>query len=88
MPKPPNPPPQCVFELCFRKEMLTRVGLVWVRNESAEPSLPDVPAQFIAKTGSYYVISREASRLNDAQHRSGFQHYLFFPEPVKEAAAA
>lgn len=68
------------FELDCRKEAQKSVKGAYVRDDARYEELPERPAQFTPVVGSYQVVSANAVRLNDAQLRSGFLDYLFFPE--------
>lgn len=68
------------FELRYRKEPLRMVRGQWVPDAEAADQLPDRPPQFEPMVGTYRDVSRRAVYLNEAQTRSGFRHYLFFPE--------
>ena len=70
------------FELKYRREAYKTVQGKMVRDTAKDAELPDTPPQFHACFGSYQHVSREAVRLNEVQLRSGFLHYLFFPEPA------
>ena len=50
------------------------------RDEDRYKSLPDRPAQYTPLKGSYREVSNAAVGLNEAQLRSDFLDYLFFPE--------
>ncbi|MBK5238952.1 MAG: hypothetical protein JJE28_07580 [Actinomycetales bacterium] len=75
-----NPIKPLTFDLRYRKEAYIKVKGKMVRNSEQDGSLPDRPAQFATTRGSYGYIATLAARLNEAQYRSGFLHYLFFPE--------
>ena len=77
MPAPTKP---LVFDLCYRREAYIKERGKLVRHEAGDARLPEVPAQFSKQRGSYNEVSATATRLNDAQMRSGFLSYLFFPE--------
>jgi hypothetical protein len=70
-----------LFELRYRKEPLKMLRGVWVTDPVMADLLPDRPPQFDPMVGTYRDVARRAVYLNEAQTRSGFRHYLFFPEP-------
>jgi hypothetical protein len=82
---------QC--ELRYRKEATKRVNgrgepEAWVIDEERKAKLAAIPSMFEETKGSYSDVSRVAVRLNEAQIRSGFIDYLFFPEPVSASATS
>lgn len=72
--------PTVTFELRYRKEARSKVGGKMKPNPERYAELPDVPPQYSATMGNYTKVATVASRLNEAQLRSGFLDYLFFPE--------
>lgn len=50
------------------------------------PTIPDNMAS-LATTGTYATVAAAATRLNEAQIRSGYLDYLYAPEPRKLATA-
>jgi len=75
-----------VVDLCYRREAYTMQRVdgrdKLVRNSERDLELPIRPPQFTPQRGNYADVSREATRLNNAQTQSGFMDYLFFPETV------
>lgn len=69
-------------ELCFRKNAAKVRGRSLVPDPAAEAELPDVPDRFKPMRGAYGDVARRASQLNEMQLRSGFLHYLFWPETI------
>ena len=53
-------------------------------NPARLAALPPKPSFFRAITGSYAYLAAEASKLNEAQMRSGFLDYVYAPD-VKTA---
>lgn len=68
------------FELRYRKEARVRTRGKMVRNQDRFAALPDQPPMYRPITGDYQTVSNEAVLLNEAQLRSGFLDYTFFPE--------
>ncbi len=72
--------PPLTFDLRYRKEARSKVGGKMKANPGRYAELPDVPPQYESTVGDYSAVAKVAVRLNDAQLRSGFLDYLFFPE--------
>jgi len=70
------------FELRYRKEAQIGTRNKAVRDSDRYNALSDTPAQFNAVKGGYPIVAAAAARLNEAQIRSGFLDYLFFPEVI------
>ncbi|QPE05301.1 hypothetical protein IT882_04330 [Microbacterium schleiferi] len=68
------------FELRYRREAYKVVGSKLVRDAERDATLPERPPQFTPLVGDFSTVHDRASELNDAQVRSGFRHYFFFPE--------
>lgn len=68
------------FELRYRKEARNKNAGKMVRDQDRYKTLPDVPPSYRAARGGYKYVASRAQVLNDAQLRSGFLDYLFFPE--------
>ncbi len=78
-----------MFDLCYRKQVRNRMGGVWVteENEDELKKVPDVPPGFAPLRGFHGEVARKANELNNAQERSGFTRYFFFPEVAPMAKA-
>lgn len=78
------------YELKYRKEGYTyktipdvdELGLEthWVRDYELDTKMPDVAPNFQEVRGTYEQVSTVAVKMNEAQMRSGFIFYTFFPE--------
>ena len=83
----PEPLRALTFRMAYRKEgQVQRAGKMRL-DEERFASLPDVPPQLNDVSGAYSTVSAESVKLNDAQLRSGFLDYLFFPEVVTAVSA-
>lgn len=71
-------------ELAFAKKGLVKRGEKWSADSKRRDGLPDAPAGFSAVRGPYGQIARQATKLNEAQMRSGFWDWVFSPEPLKK----
>lgn len=72
--------PPLTFDLRYRKEARSKGAGKMKANPERYAELPDVPPQYAPTVGDYGVVAKVATRLNEAQLRSGFLDYLFFPE--------
>ena len=72
-----------MYELTASRRGLIEVHGKLIENADRIESLPKKPADFRPLIGTYYRVSTEAVRRNDAQMRSGFLDYLYAPEPYK-----
>ncbi len=79
--------PALTFRLAFRKEPHAMRAGKMRRVVERDAELPDTPPQHNDVTGPYGVVAAEAVKLNDAQLRSGFLDYLFWPEIVTPTTA-
>ena len=68
------------FELAYRREAYTIVRGEMVRDEARDKSLAERPPQWSPLTGFHGQVQERADELNNAQRRSGFMHYFFYPE--------
>lgn len=71
------------FDLHYRKQARSFVGGRWTKtedDEAREAQLPDRPVGFVPMRGDHPHVHAEAKRLNDAQERSRFTRYFFYPE--------
>lgn len=82
-------PEPLVFQLYFRKQVMNRMGGVWVAEEDEEKlaEVPDVPPGFQAVRGYHGDVAQRANELNRKQELSGFSRYFFFPDVAPMAAA-
>ncbi len=72
------------FELCYGKRAAEKGPSGLEKNDELWITLGDIPSMFTPTTGSYAFVAKEASRLNEAQLKSGFLYWNFFPE-IKQA---
>jgi hypothetical protein len=80
--------PALTFELCYRREAYHLVKGKMTRLESRDDALPTRPAWFQPMRGTYQSVSATACRANEAQLKSGYLDFLFFPEVATPASAA
>ncbi|MDN3309579.1 hypothetical protein QWJ90_01405 [Microbacterium oryzae] len=82
---------QVQFELGFRAhpgQIVSGVrGKRFIEEPERAATLPEIPPQFEQMTGDYPTVSKRAVELNEAQTRSGFQHWIFFPETISKDGA-
>lgn len=82
-------PEPLVFQLHYRKQVMNRMGGVWVTEEDEEKiqQVPDVPPGFKPLRGFHGEVAQRANELNRKQELSGFTRYFFFPDVAPTTGA-
>lgn len=83
-------PEPLVFQLFYRKQVMNRMGEVWVveEDEAKIAQVPDVPPGFSAARGFHGEVAQRANELNRKQELSGFSRYFFFPDVAPTTGAS
>lgn len=70
------------FELKFSRRGAIKKNGKWEDVPGRAEELDLVPTLYTPLTGTYDVVAKQASKLNEMQIRGSFIDYLFFPELV------
>lgn len=78
-----------LFDLRYRKECYEiKAGQKPRRLSDRDRTLPDEPTWFQPMRGNHGPVHEKATKLNEAQTRSGYLDYFFFPEVAEMSKAS
>lgn len=72
---------EAIYELHTSKKAVISVQGRYEKDEGRWDRIPETPVDFHNVVGNYAKVSKEATRRNEFQIKSGFIDYLYHPEP-------